>query len=88
MGWPPRASIERTNHILVYEPSKPSSLTSTEGGFTPTALMAGSGEKLGTDSLIGQLSCCELCQEPFFSGAVVLFIDVDDFIKGYYMWIM
>jgi hypothetical protein len=22
MGWPPRASIERTDHILVYEPNK------------------------------------------------------------------
>jgi hypothetical protein len=35
MSWPPRASIECTDHMLVYEPNKPSSLTSIEGGFTP-----------------------------------------------------
>jgi hypothetical protein len=35
--------------MLVYESSKPSSLTSSDDGFTPTALMAVSGEKLGTD---------------------------------------
>jgi hypothetical protein len=28
------------------------------------------GEKLGRDPQIGQLVCCELGQEPFFSGAV------------------
>jgi hypothetical protein len=35
-----------------YGPGKPSSLTSIEGGFTPTGSMAGSGEKLGTDPQI------------------------------------
>jgi hypothetical protein len=74
-GW-----IECTDHMLVYEPSKPSSLTSTEGGFTPTASMAGSEEKLGTDPQIGQPSCYELCREPYFLGAVALSITVDDFI--------
>jgi hypothetical protein len=43
------------------------------------------GEKLGTDLRIGQSSCYRLCQEPFFSGAVVLSIAVDDFTKGCYM---
>jgi hypothetical protein len=47
--------------------------------------MAGSGEKLGMDSPIGQTSCCGLCREPFFSGAVALSIVVDDFAKGCYM---
>jgi hypothetical protein len=45
------------------------------------------GEKLGMDPQIGQPVCCELCQEPFFSGAVDLFKFVDDYMKGYYMWI-
>jgi hypothetical protein len=41
-------------------------------------------EKLGTDPKIGQPVCCALYREPFFSGAVVLFIAVDDFAKGCY----
>jgi hypothetical protein len=44
--------------------------------------MAALGEKLGTDSRIGQPVCCGLCQEPVFSGAVALSIAVDDFMKG------
>jgi hypothetical protein len=36
----------------------------------PPALLAGSGEKMGTDPRIGQSACCGLCREPFFSGAV------------------
>jgi hypothetical protein len=63
-------------------PHEPSRLPSTEGGFSPTALMAGSGEKLGTDQQISQLSCYGLCPEPFFSGAVALSIVVYDFAKG------
>jgi hypothetical protein len=69
-------------------PSKPSSLTLTEDGFTPTTSMAGSGEKLGMNSQIGQPSCYILCWEPFFSGAVALFIIVDDFTKGCYVLTM
>jgi hypothetical protein len=42
------------------------------------------GEKLGTDPQIGQSSCCELCQEPFFSGEVALSITIDDFTIGCY----
>jgi hypothetical protein len=60
-------------------PGKPSSLPSTKGCFTPTALMAGSGEKLGTDPWIGQPSCCGFCQEPFFLSTTI-----DDFVKGCY----
>jgi hypothetical protein len=63
--------------VLVYGPSKPSSLISTDGGFTPTASMAGLGEKLGMDPLIDQ---------PFALGAVALSIAVDDFMKGCYTW--
>jgi hypothetical protein len=66
-------------------PSKPSSLSSTEGDFTPTALIAALGEKLGTNPQIGQLVCCGLCHEPLFSGAVALSIVVDDFVKGYHV---
>jgi hypothetical protein len=63
---------------------KPSSLSSTEGDFTPTTSMASSGEKLDTDPWIDQPSCCGLCWESFFSGAVALSIAVDDFVKGCY----
>jgi hypothetical protein len=48
----------------------------------PTTSMASSREKLGTDPRIGQLACCGLCQEPFFSGAVALSITIEDFAKG------
>jgi hypothetical protein len=44
--------------------------------------MAALGEKLGTDLRISQSVCCRLCREPFFSGAVALFVAVDDFVKG------
>jgi hypothetical protein len=44
--------------------------------------MAGSGEKLDTDSRIGWSACCRLCREPFFLGAVALSIAVDDFAKA------
>jgi hypothetical protein len=44
---------EQVLNVLItcrcYGPGKPSSLPSIEGGFTPTASMAGSGEKLSTD---------------------------------------
>jgi hypothetical protein len=73
------------SHAGVYEPSKPSSLPSTEGGFIPTASVAALREKLGTDPRIGQSVCCGLCQESFFSGVVALSIAVDDFMKGYHV---
>jgi hypothetical protein len=41
-------------------------------------------EKLCTDSRIGQLMCCGLCQESFFSRAVVLLNSIDDYVKGRY----
>jgi hypothetical protein len=53
-------------------------------GFASTASLVSSGEKLNTNPLIGQSTCCELCQEPFFSGAVALLNSVDDYTKGCY----
>jgi hypothetical protein len=47
--------------------------------------MAALGEKLGTDSRIGQPTCYVLYREPFFSRVVALSIVVDDFIKGYHI---
>jgi hypothetical protein len=58
------------SHAGVYGPSKPSSLSSIEASLKCTALLVGLGEKLGTDPWIGLPACNELCQEPFFSGAV------------------
>jgi hypothetical protein len=42
---PSRESVEHIDRVLVYGPSKPSSLPSTEGGFTPTASMVTSGRE-------------------------------------------
>jgi hypothetical protein len=53
-----------------YGPSKPSSLSSTEAWIKSTASLVVLGEKLGMDPHIGQLMCCRLCREIFFSGAV------------------
>jgi hypothetical protein len=50
-----------------YGPSKPSSLTSTEGDFTLTASMVGLGEKLGTDPQIGQLVMLWIGSRALFS---------------------
>jgi hypothetical protein len=69
-----------------YEPGKPSSWLPIEGGFTPTASMAGLGEKLGMDPQISQSARWGLCQEPFFLRAVALSITVEDFAKGYDVW--
>jgi hypothetical protein len=49
MGWPPRASIERTDRILVYGSNNPISLSSTEAWLKPTASLTMRGEKLGGD---------------------------------------
>jgi hypothetical protein len=51
-------------------------------GFTLTASLVGSGEKLGTYTWIGQPACCGLCRKPFFSGAVSLLNSVGDCAKG------
>jgi hypothetical protein len=53
-------------------------------GFAPTTSMAVSGEKLGTDPRISQLTYCGLCWETFFSGAVALPNSIDDYVKGCY----
>jgi hypothetical protein len=56
--------------------------------FSPTTSLVDSGEKLGTNPRIGQTSCCGLCRDPFFSGAVTLLNSVDDCVKDCYMWTM
>jgi hypothetical protein len=53
--------------------------------FAPTASMVGWREKLCMDLWIGQPSCYELGQEPFFWGAVALLNSVDDYVKGWYV---
>jgi hypothetical protein len=68
MGWPLWVSIERTDRMLVYGPSKPSSRLSIEAWVFPTTSLAIVREKLGTDLRIGQPSYCGLCLEPFCSG--------------------
>jgi hypothetical protein len=68
MGWPLWVSIERTDRMLVYGPSKPSSRLSIEAWVFPTTSLAIVREKLGTDLRIGQPSYCGLCREPFCSG--------------------
>jgi hypothetical protein len=40
------------------------------------------GEKLCTESRIGQLSCRKLGREPFFMGAVDLLNTIDNYVKG------
>jgi hypothetical protein len=67
-----------------YRLSKPSSMPSKDGWFTPTASMAILGEKLGTHPWIGQSPSCGLGWEPFFSREVTLSIVVDDFTKDCY----
>jgi hypothetical protein len=54
--------------------------------FAPTASLVGSGEKLGTDPQISQPTCCGLCREPSFSGAVALLNSVNDYVKGCFTW--
>jgi hypothetical protein len=39
---------------------------------------------MGMDPRSGQPACCELSQEPFFSGAVDLFKSIDNYVKGCY----
>jgi hypothetical protein len=67
MGWPPWASIECIDRMLVF--MGPMSLVACHQqmlSFSPTASMVGSGEKLGTDLRIDQSTCCGLCREPLF----------------------
>jgi hypothetical protein len=51
-------------------------------GFTSTASLIGSREKLDTDPRIDQPVCCGLCRDPFFSGAVALLNSVGDCVKS------
>jgi hypothetical protein len=47
MCWPPRASIERTDRILIYVPSKPSSRPSTGGWLCPHYFIGWIGRETG-----------------------------------------
>jgi hypothetical protein len=66
MGGPPRASIEHTDHMLVYVPNKLSSLSSTEAWLKPTVSLVVRGEKLGGDPQISQLAYWRCSQESLF----------------------
>jgi hypothetical protein len=55
--------------MLVYGPSKPSSLLSTKAWLKPTTSLAVRGEKLGEDPQIGQLACWGCSQESLFIGS-------------------
>jgi hypothetical protein len=70
----------------VYGPSKPSSWSPTGAYLMPTASLVGLGEKLGTNSQIGQPVCYRLCQEPLFSGSVGSIQICRRLKKGCYMW--
>jgi hypothetical protein len=50
-------------------------------GFALSASINVLGEKLHTDLWISQSACCELCQEPFFLGAVTLLNYIDDYVN-------
>jgi hypothetical protein len=69
MGWPPRASIERTDRMLVYGSSKPSSLLLTVVWLSPLLLWLWGREKLDGDPQIGQLMCWRCSQEFLFLGS-------------------
>jgi hypothetical protein len=56
--------------------------------FSPTALLAVMGDKLGTDTRTDQLVCCGLGWKLFFLGALVLFKSIDDYVKGCYTFTM
>jgi hypothetical protein len=84
---------EQVLNVLIayrcYGPDKSSSWLSKEACLFLTASLIVVGENLGTDPQIGRPSSCELCREPFFSGAVDLYKSVDDSAKGCYtltMW--
>jgi hypothetical protein len=74
------------SHAGISGPSKPSSQLSIEAWLFSTDSLVVMGEKLGMDPWIGQPTCCGLCREPFFSGAVDLFKSVDNCAKDCYMW--
>jgi hypothetical protein len=83
---PPRASIECTDHILVYRPSKPSSMSSTEAWLKPTALLAMRGRETwwGCRSVSRRVG--DVVESPYFLGAVGSIQIYRWLVKGYYMW--
>jgi hypothetical protein len=67
--------------MLVYEPS---SLPSTEGGSTSTALMVASGRETGYEPMNRSAIMLWIGSGALFSREVALSIVVDDFAKGCY----
>jgi hypothetical protein len=55
--------------MLVYGPSKASSLLSTKAWLKPTTSLAVRGKKLGEDPQIGQSACWGCSQESLFIGS-------------------
>jgi hypothetical protein len=74
------------SHTGIYGPSKPSSWSPIGAWLMLTASLVGKGEKLGTDTRIGQPACYGLCREPFFSGAIGSVQICRCLTKGLYMW--
>jgi hypothetical protein len=54
-----------------------------EKGPAPRPLWGRKGDS--TRGTMGQIVCCGLCQESFFSGVVALLNSVDAYVKGCYM---
>jgi hypothetical protein len=81
-------SIECTDRMLVYGLSKPSKLTSTEGGCTPIASMVVSRRETRYGLADRSAIVLWIGSEAFFMGALALSIIVDDFVKGCYTWTM
>jgi hypothetical protein len=76
MGWRLRASLECTDHMLVYGSSKPSNLLLTVVWLSPLLLWLWGGEKLDGDTQIGQSACWGFSQE-------FLFLRSSDFVQLY-----
>jgi hypothetical protein len=65
-GLASRANIKRTNRMLIYEPSNPSSLLLTVVWLSPLLLWLWGWEKLDGDTQINQLACWGCSREFFF----------------------
>jgi hypothetical protein len=82
MGW-----LERTDRMLVYGPSKPSSMLLTVVLLSPLLLWLLECERnwMGTRRSISRRAG-DVVGNSFFSGEVTLSNSIDDFVKGCYMW--
>jgi hypothetical protein len=69
MDWPPWVSIERIDRMLVYGLSKPSSLTSTDGGFTPHYFNGWLGRETGYIPVNQSVGMLWIGSGAFFLGS-------------------